>query len=199
MEAALIVLPASESGEDRATAIPTRDGYLVAVADGAGGTGGGAAAAERVIAALSKLATRAANVDWWSALLELDEQLSVSGGQTTGVVAFTDGNRITGASVGDSAAWLISPGGEVTDLTAHQRRRPLLGMGEALPVQFEAEIEGGRLLLASDGLFKYSTAEQICSLAMQGSVEEAARALANCVRLPSGALPDDVAVIVVEG
>jgi hypothetical protein len=45
-----------------------------------------------------------------------------------------------GASVGDSSAWLISPAGEVTDLTAQQRRRPLLGSGEALPVQFEAEL-----------------------------------------------------------
>jgi hypothetical protein len=46
-------------------------------------------------------------------------------------------------------------------------------------VQFEAERGGSRLLLASDGLVKYATAEQICVLAMQGSVAEAVRALAN--------------------
>jgi PPM family protein phosphatase len=40
-------------------------------------------------------------------------------------------------------------------MTTNQRRRPLLGTGEALPVQFEAERRGGRVLLASDGLFKY--------------------------------------------
>ena len=62
-----------------------------------------------------------------------------SGGQTTGVVAFvrSDGS-ISGASVGDSVAWLISPAGELTDLTAYQRRKPLLGSGEALPVVFDA-------------------------------------------------------------
>jgi len=39
MDAAIIVLPMS--AQDRAIAIPAAGGYLVAVADGAGGTGGG--------------------------------------------------------------------------------------------------------------------------------------------------------------
>ena len=64
-------------------------------------------------------------------------------------------------------------------------------------MQFEAEAPGNRLLIASDGLFKYATAERICDLAMQGPVVEAADALANCVRLPSGAFQDDVAVVLV--
>jgi serine/threonine protein phosphatase PrpC len=99
--------------------------------------------------------------------------------------------------VGDSSAWLISPAGELTDLTEHQRRKPLLGSGEALPVIFEAELVGCRLVLGSDGLFKYATAERICGLAMRGSVAEAADALASCVRLPSGRFQDDVAVVIV--
>ena len=173
------MLPASGRGEDRTVAVPTGGGYLVAVADGAGGTGNGAAAAERLVTALTKLAGVAASTDWFEALCAIDDELSTSGGQSTAVVAFADSDRVVGASVGDSSAWLISPDGEVTDLTARQRRRPLLGSGEALPVQFEAVRGGGRLLLASDGLFKYATAERICTLAMQGSVAEAASALAN--------------------
>jgi serine/threonine protein phosphatase PrpC len=94
---------------------------------------------------------------------------------------------------------LVSLYAMMTDLTARQRRRPLLGSGEALPVQFEAERGGGRLLLASDGLVKYATVERICALAIQGTVSEAATALANSVRLPSGALQDDVAVVIVSG
>jgi serine/threonine protein phosphatase PrpC len=198
VEAALKVLPASGSGEDRAVAVPTAGGYLVAVADGAGGTGNGAVAAEQLIAALTRLAGDAASTDWFEALCAFDDELSASGGQTTGVVAFIDSDRILGASVGDSSAWLISAAGEITDLTARQRRRPLLGSGEALPVQFEGEFDGGRLLLASDGL-KYAAVEQICALAHQGTVAEAADALASCVRLPSGALQDDVAVVIVSG
>ena len=62
-------------------------------------------------------------------------------------------------------------------------------------MQFEAELNGGRLLLASDGLIKYSTVEQICALATEGTVSEAANALTNSVCLPSGALQDDVAAL----
>lgn len=199
MEAAIKVLAASGSGQDRAFAVPIRGGYLVAVADGAGGTGSGAAAADSLIAFISKLAERAVSTDWFAALCKFDDQLSarLSAGQTTGVVAFVTSDRVAGASVGDSSAWLISPTGKMTDLTANQRRRPLLGTGEALPVQFEAELRGGRLLLASDGLVNYAIAERICVVAMQGSTTKAADTLASCVRLPSGALQDDVAVVLV--
>jgi serine/threonine protein phosphatase PrpC len=197
VEAAIKVLPAS--GQDRAIAIPTAGGYLVAVADGAGGTGGGAAAAERLVAALTKLTQGAASRDWFAALCTFDDELSArrSSGQTTGVVAFVDDNRVVGASVGDSSAWLISTTGDVSDLTALQRRKPLLGSGEALPVEFEAEHPGGRLLLATDGLTKYALPERILSLAAKGTVVEALDALANCVRLPSGGLQDDVAIVLV--
>jgi PPM family protein phosphatase len=199
VEAAVKLLP--EDGQDRAMAAPTPGGYLVAVADGAGGTGNGAAAAERLITGLTKLAHLAVSTDWFETLLELDDEILTRhpGSQTTGVVAYVTAGRIVGASVGDSSAWLISPAGEITDLTAHQRRRPLLGSGEALPVVFEADLASGRLLLGSDGLFKYATAERICALAMQGSVAKAADALVNCVRLPSGGLQDDVAVVLVAG
>jgi serine/threonine protein phosphatase PrpC len=172
---------------------------MTAVADGAGGTGGGSAAADSLIAFLSSLTQGAASTDWFAALCKFDEDLAArrSGGQTTGVVAFVSGDRVIGASVGDSSAWLITPAGETTDLTTRQRRRPLLGSGEALPVEFEAELGRGRVLLASDGLVKYATAERIGALAMQGSVAAAADALANCVRLPSGGLQDDVAVVLI--
>ena len=70
IEAAVKVLP--PSGADRAIAVPSEGGYFVAVADGAGGTGGGASAADRLIVALTKLRAQAAWADWWSVLLELD-------------------------------------------------------------------------------------------------------------------------------
>ena len=197
MEAAINVLPIS--GQDRAIAMPTEGGYLVAVADGAGGTGGGAGAAECLIAFLAKLRQEAASTDWFAALCTFDDEQSARplSGQTTGVVAFVDSQRILGASVGDSSAWLISPSGQTIDLTARQRRRPLLGCGDALPVQFEAERLGTRVLLASDGLSKYAPADRICALAVRGSVVEAADALVNCVRLPSGNFRDDVAVVLI--
>ena len=199
MEAAIKVLPIS--GQDRAIAIPAATGYLVALADGAGGTGNGAIAAERLIAFVTRMSQDAASADWFDALCAFDDELSArpSSGQTTGIVAFIESERVRGASVGDSSAWLIGLSGAMTDLTAQQRRRPLLGSGEALPVQFEAERLGNHVLLASDGLFKYATVDRICALATRGAVSEAVDALANCVRLPSGVLHDDVAVVIVSG
>ena len=64
---------------------------------------------------------------------------------------------------------------------------------------FDVELNGARLLVATDGLTKYATVEQICALATQGAVTEAADAFADCVRLPSGAVPDDIAVVVLTG
>jgi len=187
----------------RAGAVPitelTPGAYLVAVADGAGGTGSGGAASTRFVDFVTKGGR--GSTDWFDALLEFDDELSArrSGGQTTGVAAFvhSDG-RIIGASVGDSVAWLISSAGELTDLTEYQRRKPLLGSGEALPVVFDANPCGGRLLLATDGLVNYAPVDRIRTLAMQGSVAKAAAALADCVRLPSGGLQDDVAVVLVQ-
>lgn len=74
IEAAVKMLP--PSGADRAIAVPSEGGCFVAVADGAGGTGGGASAADRLIVALTKLTAQAASADWWSVLLELDEELA---------------------------------------------------------------------------------------------------------------------------
>jgi hypothetical protein len=81
VEAAVKVLPASGAGEDRAIGVPTSGGYLVAVADGAGGTGGGSAAADSLIAFLSKLTEGAASTDWFAALCTFDVELAAAIGR----------------------------------------------------------------------------------------------------------------------
>lgn len=185
----------TRDGEDRAVALPVPGGHLVAVADGAGGTGNGGATADRLVNFLEKLRPRAERIDWFKALVAFDEQRLP--GQTTGVVAFVTDERIVGAAVGDSSAWLVFPDGTMEDLTAHQRRKPLLGTGESLPVSFECERRGARLLLASDGLTKYAPTQELCQLAAGGAPGAAADALVNAVRLPTGKFQDDVAVVLV--
>jgi hypothetical protein len=76
VEAAIKVLSASGSGQDRAIAVPSEGGYLVAVADGAGGTGNGPAAADGLIEFVSKLTKAAASTDWFDALCTFDDELS---------------------------------------------------------------------------------------------------------------------------
>ncbi|HZC87277.1 MAG TPA: hypothetical protein VE266_09815, partial [Steroidobacteraceae bacterium] len=64
--------------------MPTAAGYLVAVADGAGGTGNGGVAAQRLVKGLADLADTAASEDWFTVLLKLDEEILERrrGGQT---------------------------------------------------------------------------------------------------------------------
>jgi len=153
-------------GQDRVAIVRVRGGYVVAVADGAGGLGGGAKAADR---ALRDVAAHARTdlvqePQAWTSLLEgTDAALASAGGQCAIVLASVIGTRIVGASVGDCGAWLVDD--TTTDLTAKQFRKPLLGSGASSAVPFEAELNpGATLLLASDGLLKHAPHDRIWSL-----------------------------------
>jgi len=102
---------------------------------------------------------------WSDLLAKVDKQISVGRGETTGVVVAVSEQGIVGASVGDSAAWLIGKDG-FDNLTAAQLHKPLIGSGRAKPVSFERNALGEQvLLLGSDGLVKYAPPERICGIA----------------------------------
>jgi PPM family protein phosphatase len=187
--------------EDRAEVIPAGDSLLLVVADGAGGLSGGAEAAELVVRLLRERAHHEqvgfwSGDDWTHALREIDDAVANDpvAGEATCVVALVSPGRVVGASAGDSEAWLVEGEGCVA-LTGRQRRKPLLGSGAAWPVPFEAGFHAGTLLLGSDGLFKYAAPKRIREAALDPDLERAADRLVELVRLPSGALQDDVAVI----
>jgi serine/threonine protein phosphatase PrpC len=118
-------------------------------------------------------------------------------GQCTAVVVEISGDRVFGASVGDSGAWMLN-GKAVIDLTENQHRKPLLGSDEAMPMGFGPIEFSGRLLIATDGLLKYATESDIGQRAMGVSVNEAVERLIAGVRLRNGALQDDVGIILIE-
>jgi serine/threonine protein phosphatase PrpC len=182
-------------GQDHAGAFDLDGGLVLVVADGAGGTSGGAEAAQSVIDAVGEL--EASDTNWVSFLGKLDGQLSAdaSVGETTAVIAFIRDGYVHGASVGDSEAWLVDEG-QVADLTENQRRKPLLGSGLAKPVAFGPVAFAGVLVLGSDGLFKYVDPGKIRRLSAIVPVTEAADALLQAARLPSGSFQDDISVIV---
>lgn len=195
-------LEAGPQDQDRLAVIPVLGAHLLVLADGAGGRAGGRQAAEAVTRlarnearALATGATSPAEL-----LTHLDASLASDSeaGESTAVIALVQRGEVRGASVGDSGAWLVSPG-QVRDLTRGQVRKPLLGSGSASPCAFELTAHDcpaeGRLLLASDGLWKYASGDQITQAARTGSLEQALEALIACVRSPSGGLSDDVALI----
>ncbi len=180
-------------GHDRAGAVRTATGYLLVLADGAGGTTGGAEAASRVVA--RALAERPRTASACVALLaSLDDRLG--GGETTAVVLAVVDGVVLGASVGDSGAWM-QRGKELVDLTENQRRKPLLGSGRATVVAIDPVPLEGRLLVASDGLSSYVQYARIMEI-LARPFADIPSSLISAARLPSGALQDDLSIVVAE-
>lgn len=197
LEIAEVVAPSrAAGGDDRVLVITHAKGTSLILADGAGGTGRGGDAASFLVDFLhDALRTECGIEDPVATLRQADDAIRhrKNGGQTTGLLVTIDGSSLSGASVGDSEAWFI--GEHLVVLTEGQRRRPLLGTGEAMPVGFAKPRLPGMLVLASDGLFGYASAAKIVDAVRGLAPTEAAAALVALVRFPSGALQDDVAVI----
>ena len=131
------------------------------------------------------------------ALRKMDEAIAKDSiaGETTCALAIVTPKDIFGASVGDSGVWWIPENGNYLNLTHAQQRKPFIGSGDAWPVPFHHLTQPGSLLLATDGLLKYTSAENIIGTCREHPAEVAAKRLIELVRYPSGGLPDDVTVI----
>ncbi len=188
--------------QDRVGVFEQNSGLVVALADGSGGVSGSEQAAELVVAsvqeALAKGLEPSDPAAWCALLADLDDRISRSphGGETTAVVLHLDTIGIAGASVGDSEAWLVLDDG-FEDLTEFQRRKPLLGSGMAVPTPFQSRPWTGTLLAASDGVTKFAAVEALLQAARGADLEASAARLVDLVRLRSGALQDDVSLVLV--
>lgn len=189
---AVEVASARGGGQDRARVVEHRGGVVLALADGAGGTGHGAIAAQAVIDAIDAAELGA---DWPALLADLDaDARRLGGGQSTAVVVSLTAAGLTGASVGDSGAWRITET-DVVDLTEGQERKPLVG-GGCVPFRVTAPpLDDHLLLVASDGLLRYAPRSAIARVANGPDLTTAARALVDLVRLPNRSLQDDVSVV----
>jgi serine/threonine protein phosphatase PrpC len=184
--------------QDRAEIFWLGSNLILTVADGAGGRSGAAEAAEFVTRRVKQtLSSSNFSPKGLCEFLKLvDQQMVAAGnvGETTCVIVVLSENGIIGASVGDSGAWCISPSG-VDNLTGNQSRKPFLGMGGATPFGFARDSLNGTLLVASDGLLKYTSAERITAVVLADDVEKSAQNLVGLVRYASGALPDDISIL----
>lgn len=187
-------------GEDRRAVMAHQRGLVVVVADGAGGMPGGREAAElalrgcvRAVASLTSQAAIAERLEALDAACVADE---MAGESTCVVVSIDEHGAVTGASVGDSEAWIID-GDRVVRLTERQRRKRL-GSGRAEPAAFEATLrQGAVLVVGSDGLFDHVDAATIVATARDGDIEGRAEGLLQAALRPPIALADDLTVVVV--
>jgi PPM family protein phosphatase len=167
---------------------------VIVVADGAGGTGSGGDAATAVVDAVRRAVVATNSSEGWCSLLrQVDGQ--VGPGESTAVVVDVQADRMCGASVGDSQAWVIK-GADIMDLTAHQRRKPLLGSGESEPIGFVYGPLDGLLLVATDGFCNYVKRTETVKVIPYEEFATLPKRLVSLVRLRSGALNDDVGIVV---
>ena len=186
----------NRENQDRGAILRIAAGFVLVVTDGAGGISGATEAAMMAIQLAQGGVEKLRDSATCAALLQaMDRSIAddSKAGETTCALAVVTGDQIFGASVGDSGIWIIGPN-KVTNLT--ETRKPFIGSGGAFPAPFEQRrIAGDTLLLATDGLLKYTSAERIAAICRENDPEQAAGRLIEAVRYPSGTLPDDVTVI----
>lgn len=177
--------------QDRAGVFVAGFELVCLVADGVGGRSGGAEAATALLEAVSGAADTLLPVPF---LQDMDEALS-GVGESTAVLARVSADRISGGVVGDSAAWLVGNGKhEVLSPVS----KPYLGSGAAYARPFRGSWQLPTLLMASDGLLRYTDPARIVKACSAADLEEACDALLGLVRLPlSGEYPDDVSMVLV--
>ncbi len=198
MRAKLETAAGNPENQDRGAVIESSIGLVLVVADGAGGQSGGAAAAIMAVESVRKEAEELCDANACVTLLQdIDQAICKDrvAGETTCALTVVTQASVYGASVGDSGVWIIGDSGLV-DLTERQVRKPLLGSGGAWPSPFKCKrTDRDSLLLATDGLLKYTGSERIIAICRNDDGSQIPRRLIELVRYPSGALPDDVTVI----
>jgi serine/threonine protein phosphatase PrpC len=192
----------SVKSEDAAEVFERDEKLVVVLGDGAGGMRGSAAASAFLVEAVrSAVHDRAFPVDdlqkWVDLFLAVDAGLVANGaGQTTGIVIVAGPHRLFGISTGHSQAWVVTPS-RVFDLTVGQQTKQRLGSKRVTPATFERYALDGGLGVATDGLFNFAANDVIARIVRESDVPTAAEHLVDLVRLRSGKLADDVAVVLV--
>jgi PPM family protein phosphatase len=191
-----------QRSEDTADVFEREDVLVVALADGVGGLRDGAMASSVFVAAVRAAVDDPAfaveNVRHWVDLFRVtDAALAAKNvGETTGVVVVAGPHNLIGVSTGDSEAWLVEST-HVENLTVGQETKRTLGTGRVTPAAFERQALSGVLLVGSDGLFKFAAIDVIAGIVRASAIPVVAKKLVELVRLRSGRLADDIALVLV--
>lgn len=180
------------------------DCWLCILADGQGGQPGGGAAAKlacqsAIGVALTHQPESLLEPPVWNDVLrkaDVSAASDAAAGFTTLIALCVYRNLVVGASSGDSAVLLISAG-EARELTSDQEKNPPVGSARAAAVAFATQVTPPwRLLVMSDGVWKYAGWPQLIDIAMHRPGADLVEELKRAARLPSGRFQDDFTVVV---
>jgi hypothetical protein len=139
---------------------------------------------------------------WTDLLNAVDSSIAShpEAGFTTFVGLSVRGDTVTGASCGDSAAVAVCRDTAPRVLTARQFKNPPVGSGEADFIPFEMElVRPWRILVMSDGVWKYATWDRVWDCAARLSGEELIAELQRAARLKTtGEFQDDFTIVLLE-
>lgn len=183
-------------GQDRMASFHLGDRVVFVVAGGVGSAVGGAFAAETLCDAVAESCSRVAAEGWTTWLRELDSSTPLTGLVAALIIEVTSTGHAFGTSVGDCEAWLFA--NTARELTEAQFRKPFLGLGMARPVGFAADVGGGVLVIATDGLWKRARREWIRRISTSIPLESAATILIDAVQIGDGRPRDDAAVCIID-
>lgn len=183
-------------GEVRAVVVPWRGLRVLVLAEGEPG------AAQEVVrqveGRLGLMSDPWEERQWRLLLTEVDQALRWSdrGGEAAVAVVAVGRGRAVGAAVGDVEAWWVPLRGEAVLLTRGVVRRPRVGSGRARPVAFgPLEVEG-EVVVGNGGLLQGASVVDWSAAVRGREVEEAAEAVLDAARSPSGELRGDAGVLV---
>ena len=188
--------------------LPNAAGWVVALADGQGGRAGGRRAAQLACEAAARSALTLSmkslsdGSSWPDLLASADAAVAADreAGFTTLVGLCVTADRVFGASCGDSAAVAVCGDRAPRVLTSRQFKDPPVGSGDATFVPFEMELAAPwRLLVVSDGVWKYATWDRVWASVARLSGEELIADLQDAARLKStGEFQDDFTAVLLE-
>ena len=185
------------TNEDVFVLRPFEGGWLAVLADGQGGRSGGRHAAQ-----LACDVVASSQSSFHKRLNEADARVAADAdaGFTTLVALHLTETHVEGASCGDSAAVAVCGDAAPKVLTSRQFKNPPVGSGEATFIPFEMELVlPWRVLLMSDGVWKYASWDRVWAFMSRLSGEELIEALRDAARLKTtGEFQDDFTVVLLE-
>lgn len=184
----------------------TSDTYVCLMADGQGGRAHGALAARTACESAWSLASNRPahslfeNGSWLDILRHADEETSLTGGFTTLIALSVNRESVAGASSGDCKVFFKHPArNEIDEWTDRQRKNPPVGSQSADFVPFVYHvISGGRIMMLSDGVWKYCGYEALKQAFELPAAEVTAHFQRAIFSRAGSTLPDDFSIISID-